>query len=79
MDIIGKIAERIEPGDVVRIMFSSRPDIMGTVLGLPCATGDSWRIREDRRWPGDSLLPEKDWKLIYVQQFDTMTLLEKKS
>ena len=52
------MGDKIEVGDRVTIHFATHPPITGTVIYTPCATGDSWHLRDD------------DGQLIYVQQFD---------
>ena len=57
--------ETIKVGDQVRIAFSDTEIMTGTVLYIPCATGDSWHIRVSDSVDG----------LFYVQSFETMQRL----
>ena len=55
--------ETIERGDRVDIHFSDGESMFDCqVLHIPCAEGDSWRVRN------------KDGDLIYVQRFEMMSL-----
>lgn len=58
------IAERIEIGDFVTVVFSHEPEscIQGHVLYMPQATGDSWIIKEREGW------------ISYVQLFERIIL-----
>jgi len=59
--------EEIKKGDKVDIFFSDGESLFGCeVLYIPCATGDSWHIREE------------DGDLIYVQFFEAMRLRKPK-
>ena len=56
--------ETIKRGDKVNIYFSTGEGIFNAeVLYIPCAEGDSWRIRD------------KDGDLLYIQKFEMMRLL----
>jgi hypothetical protein len=55
------MGDKIIEGDIVDIFFPQGEAIFGaTVLGMPCATGDSWRLRT------------KQGDLLYMQSFETM-------
>lgn len=56
--------EAIEIGDKVRIHCSDGESMFNCeVLYIPCAEGDSWRIKD------------KDGNLHYIQKFEMMSLL----
>lgn len=64
--------DKIEPGDTVNVVLvyhqNDNPTFFeGVVLYTPCATGDSWHIRECG-FAG---------RLRYVQTFADMTLIKK--
>ncbi|MNC95660.1 hypothetical protein D3C83_128350 [compost metagenome] len=56
------MSETIEIGDTVIIEFENLAAIHGVVEYIPCATGDSWRIKT---LSGNAL--------VYVQHFCTIT------
>lgn len=56
----------IESGDLVNVYISHGRQLLNAiVLGLPCATGDCWRIATN------------DGGLFYVQQFECIELIRK--
>ena len=60
--------DKIEAGDIVSVFFNDELDryyFNATMLYVPCATGDSWRIRA------------VGGQIVYVQQFETMVLERK--
>ena len=58
--------DTIEKGDKVNIHFSNGESMFNCeVLYTPCATSDSWHIRN------------KDGELIYIQTFEMMSLIKK--
>jgi hypothetical protein len=57
------VENRIEKGDKVDVFFSNGEAMYDCeVLYLPCATGDSW------------ILKDKDNELVYVQMFEMIRL-----
>jgi len=50
----------IAVGDLVQVTLGRGSIVRGTVLGIPAATGDCWKIQE------------QDGTLIYIQQFRTL-------
>jgi hypothetical protein len=58
--------EVIEVGDRVVVGFNDGSSVTGEVLYVPGATGDSWRIRNQKG------------HLVYLQVFAVMRLVEKK-
>lgn len=61
------MSDQIEIGDLVEVLFSTHPPIVGRVKHIPRATGDAWVLRI-----GDE--PED---LVYVQQYDFMRIAQK--
>jgi hypothetical protein len=58
--------ERIEIDDIVTVGFYDGGQIIkAKVLYVPCATGDSWIMKDAKE------------RIYYVQQFETMLLVEK--
>jgi len=58
--------EIIEKGDKVDIRFTDSSVFLDCeVLYTPCATGDSWRVRD------------KFGKLVYIQSFESMELKDR--
>jgi hypothetical protein len=59
--------DQIEPGDIVSINFETVRSLhQVTVLYVPCATGDSWRVRD------------QEGTLHYIGSFCLMTMVKKK-
>lgn len=59
--------DRIEPGDIVSVDFETVKTLHEvTVLYVPCATGDSWHVRD------------QEGTLYYIQSFCLMTMIKKK-
>ena len=57
---------KIEEGDRVDVFFANEVSISDCeVLYTPCATGDSWHLKE------------KSGEIIYVQSFEMMRLKNK--
>ena len=41
--------DRIEKGDIVDIHFTTSQSLFGVeVLSIPCATGDSWKVKDEQ-------------------------------
>lgn len=62
--------QRIEVGDEVAVVLCDANHLHGVVLGLPQATGDSWRI--EARYPGRDRT-----HIYYVQTFWHIRLTKK--
>ena len=58
--------DRIEIGDTVCVNFTTSVSVIGTVLYIPQATGDSCIIQQE------------GGHIVYVQMFERMDLLRKK-
>ena len=66
--------KRVEIGDEVFVTFGygGHNAFRGTVLGIPRATGDCWII--------ESIAIDDNFPVIvYIQQFETITLRQKAS
>ena len=63
---INRFRSEIKEGDKVNVFFGAS-DLLSNceVLHIPCAVGDSWRLRKE------------NGKLFYVQLFETIELLNK--
>lgn len=59
------MSDKIEVGDKVKCLVASSAndswEISGTVLSVPCATGDAWHIRDN------------GGKVVYIQTYLMIT------
>jgi hypothetical protein len=52
------MGDSIEVGDTIKVSLLSDHWLIGTVLYIPCQSGDSWRIKTE------------DGMVVYFQQYD---------